>query len=231
MNGESNVMRVTPRLIVGFGILALGLLWTLDNLDVLESERITEWWPAVIILIGVVKLFDPHAGRLGGGVLILIGTILLLGTLDLVDWDFGDLIPLGIALVGAKLIWDALRRKTEAPAAGDANSEIHAFAMMGGIHRQSTSQSFRGGSANAIMGGVELDLRTAQVKNGERVVMDTFAMWGGIEITVPENWVIVGEVLPLMGGFDDKTRALKDAPGPVLVVRGVALMGAVIVKN
>jgi len=231
MNGESNAFRVSPRLIAGFGILALGLLWTLDNIDVLESERYTEWWPLVIVLIGVVRLLDTRGNKLSGGVIVLAGVALLLDSIDLIEWDLGDLIPLGIALLGAKLIWDAVRRKNVAPPSDDPNAVIHSFAMMAGIHRQSTSQSFRGGSANAIMGGVELDLRNAQVKTGERVVIDAFAMWGGVEITVPENWIIVGEVLPLMGGFDDKTKASKEAPGPVLVIRGVALMGAVIVKN
>ena len=55
--------RITPRLIIGFGILALGMLWTLDNLDVLESEPITRWWPVVLIVIGLVKLLDRHANR------------------------------------------------------------------------------------------------------------------------------------------------------------------------
>ena len=55
MNSSSdNAIRITPRLIVGFGILALGLLWTLDNLDILESEPITRWWPVLLIVIGGV---------------------------------------------------------------------------------------------------------------------------------------------------------------------------------
>ena len=53
MNGES-AFRITPRLIVGFGILALGMLWTLDNLDVLQSEPFTRWWPVLLVLIGAV---------------------------------------------------------------------------------------------------------------------------------------------------------------------------------
>lgn len=231
MNGEVNAMRITPRLIIGLGILILGVLWTLDNMRVLDSDRYTDWWPVVIVLIGVVRLFEPRGNRLTGAVIILAGVILLLGSLGQIDWDLGDLIPLGIALLGAKLVWDAVRRKAAPLPTDDPNAIIHSFAMMAGIHRQSTAHEFRGGSANAIMGGVELDLRNAQVKSGERVVIDTFAMWGGVELTVPENWVVVGEVLPLMGGFDDQTKAAKDAPGPVLVVRGVALMGAVVVKN
>ena len=228
MNG-SNVLRITPRLIVGLAILSLGILWTLDNMDYLESERIVEWWPAVLIVIGALKALDPR-GRTGGFILALIGTVLLLGNLDVIDWDIGDLFPLLIALVGAKLIWDAVRRKQVPAADSDPNSVVHAFAMMGGIHRQITSQQFRGGDANAIMGGVELDLRQAKLEDGETAVLDAFAMWGGVELTVPEGWQVDGEVMPLLGGFDDKTTN-RSGSGPKLLVRGAAVMGAIVVKN
>jgi predicted membrane protein len=226
----SNAIRITPRLIVGFGILSLGILWTLDNLDFLESERITEWWPLILIVIGVVRFFDRASSRSVSVVLMIVGLFLLLDSIDLIDWDLGDFIPLGIALLGAKLIWDAVSRRQAAASNSDPNANIHAFAIMAGISRQSTSPVFRGGDANAIMGGVELDLRNAQIAPGEIAVLDVFAMWGGVEITVPDNWTVVGEVLPLMGGFEDKTIS-KSASNPTLLVRGAAVMGAVEVKN
>jgi uncharacterized protein YodC (DUF2158 family) len=34
-----------------------------------------------------------------------------------------------------------------------------------------------------------------------------------------------------MGSFEDKTNQVKDGAGPKLVVRGVAIMGSVEVKN
>lgn len=226
----SNAIRITPRLIVGFGILTLGILWTLDNLDVLNSERITQWWPLILIAVGVVRLFDRVSSPSVSVVLIIVGTMLLLDSIDLIDWDLGDFIPLGIALLGAKLIWDAVSRRQATAAGSDPNANIHAFAIMAGVSRQSTSPAFRGGDANAIMGGVELDLRNAQIAPGEVAVIDVFAMWGGVEITVPDNWTVVGEVLPLMGGFEDKTIS-KSASNPTLLLRGAAVMGAVEVKN
>lgn len=226
----NNAMRITPRLIVGLGILSLGILWTLDNLDFLESERITEWWPLIIIVVGVVRLLDRFSSKSVSVVLIIVGVMLLLDSINLIDWDLGDFIPLGIALLGAKLIWDAVSRRQRPAAGSDPNANIHAFAIMAGIHRQSTSPAFRGGDANAIMGGVELDLRNAQIPPGEPAIIDAFAMWGGVEITVPDNWTVIGEVLPLLGGFDDKTIS-KSASNPTLIVRGAAVMGAVVVKN
>jgi predicted membrane protein len=225
--------RVAPRLIVGLGILFLGILWTLDNMDLIESEPITRWWPAILIVVGVVRLFDTVSAKFFSVAMIVVGTVILLDNLDIGHVRLSDLIPLGVALIGAKLIWDALRRRDHTRQIGvgaDPNSTISAFALWAGLRRQSTSQEFHGGDATAIMGGVELDLRNAKIRDGEEAVLDTFAMWGGVEIRVPENWRVIGKVMPLMGGFEDKTVG-NGAGGPVLVIQGTALMGSVEVKN
>ena len=231
MNDEAT-FRITPRLIIGFGILALGMLWTLDNLDVLQSEPITRWWAVLLVLIGATQIFNRRTSKVGPVVLMLVGALLLLDEARFIDFDLGDLIPLAIALLGAKLIWEAVtrRRDRDAQAISDADSVIHAFAMMAGVKRQSVSPQFRGGDANAIMGGVELDLRNAQIRAGDDVIIDAFAMWGAVEIKVPSHWRVVGNVLPIMGAFEDNTHPSGDA-GPTLTVRGTAIMGGIEVKN
>ncbi|MEA2568291.1 MAG: hypothetical protein QOI24_292 [Acidobacteriota bacterium] len=226
--------RITPRLIFGLGILVVGLLWTLDNLGVVESEAITRWWPIILVAVGVVRLMDRSAGRFGAFTFIVVGVLLLLDVANLINFNPGDLIPLGIAVLGGKLVIDALGRrsaKRDVAATTDPSAIISAFAFMAGVKRQSSALAFRGGDASAIMGGIELDLRNAKIADGEEAVIDAFAWWGGVEIAVPENWRVVGKVMPLMGGFEDKTRGTSNGTGPILIVRGVALMGAVEVKN
>ncbi|MEA2490443.1 MAG: hypothetical protein QOH21_2235, partial [Acidobacteriota bacterium] len=98
---SANAVRITPRLIFGIGILVLGLLWTLDNLNVIESESITQWWPILLVAAGVVRLMDRGRGKVGSVVLIVIGSFLLLDNLRLIDFDLDDLFPLLIAAVGA----------------------------------------------------------------------------------------------------------------------------------
>jgi hypothetical protein len=47
----------TEGLVVGLGLIVLGLLWTLANLgriDLLATLR--TWWPALLVLWGVVEL-------------------------------------------------------------------------------------------------------------------------------------------------------------------------------
>lgn len=226
----SEGLRITPRLIVGIGIFALGILWTLDNLNVLESDRLTDWWPLIIVAAGVTRLFEPTASRISSGIIILIGTMLLGDSLDVIEFDLGDLIPLAIAAVGAKLVWDAINRRDGSARLASTAGDITAVAVMAGVTRHVASESFRRADATAVMGGVEIDLREAKIAEGEQAVIDVFALWGGVEIKVPSDWKVDGRVFPLLGGFDDKS-ANKSANGPTLVIRGTAIMGGIDVKN
>ena len=227
---RTDAMRITPRLIVGLGILTLGLLWTLDNLDLIEADRITDWWPIIIVFAGLARFANPQMHRLGSGLIVLFGALLLLDSIDLIDVDFGDLFPLVIVLVGGKIVWDAMSRRTPPPVGSSSDDAVQAFAVMAGLKRQNTSSEFRGASLNAIMGGVELDLRGARIAEGQEAVIDAFAFWGGVEIRIPETWRVRDNVLPMLGGVDDKTHPTGNT-GPVLHLRGTAIMGGIEVKN
>ena len=68
------------------------------------------------------------------------------------------------------------------------------MAILGGVNRGNNSRDFRGGDLTAIIGGCEIDLRQAAI-NGEAAI-DMFAMWGGIEMKVPEDWAVASRVTP-----------------------------------
>jgi hypothetical protein len=210
-----------PRLVLGLAILALGVLFTLDNVGVLDARRFLRYWPVVLIAVGFQRLFQgrDRSQRLPGLLLLLLGAWLLAGRFSL--W------PALLLILGAHLVWQALDRGRETLA--EADSRVGLFAMMGGVSRKSVSQSFRGGWAMAVMGGVELDLREAALAGGEAAI-ETFALMGGVEIRVPAGWSVVLQGVPLMGGFEDNTKPQREEPQR-LVVRGFAIMGGVEVKN
>ena len=106
---------------------------------------------------------------------------------------------------------------------------VNAIAILSGVQRANSARNFRGGEMTAFMGGCAIDLRQAAI-NGE-AVLDVFAMWGGIEISVPENWTVIDRVTPIMGGVEDSTRAPGIPQGHTLIVRGVVVMGGIEVKN
>jgi hypothetical protein len=107
---------------------------------------------------------------------------------------------------------------------------VNAIVVMGGITRRLGTQDFKGGSAVAVMGGVKIDLRSASISQNDAVI-DVLAIWGGVELRVPEDWVIVPQVFPFMGGFDDRTGPKPAGSRKRLIVRGLAFMGGVEVKH
>jgi hypothetical protein len=89
----------------------------------------------------------------------------------------------------------------------------------------------RGGYITAVMGGVDLDLRKSGVL-GPTITLDVVVFWGAIELRVPAEWSVEGLVVPIMGGFEDKTKTLVATDqAPRVVVRGYAIMGAVVIGN
>lgn len=101
---------------------------------------------------------------------------------------------------------------------------------MGGVVRSSNSQDFRGGELTAVMGGCEIDLRNAVIKEGE-AQLEIFAFWGGVEIKVPEDWTVVVQVVPIMGGVEDKSVPPKGGASKKLVLSGHCIMGGAEIRN
>lgn len=224
-------VRITPHLMFGLLIIFIGVVFTLDNLDIVSADRFLAYWPAGLIVIGAAKLWQVRSGHgsaLGGVFFVIAGSWMLLHTLDMVDVSIISFWPLLLVLAGGVVVWQSIRGpRLRGDAAGGA--VVNATAILSGVQRGSNARNFRGGELTAFMGGCEIDLRQAAI-HGEAVI-DVFAMWGGIEIRVPETWTVIGRVTPIMGGFEDTTRASGDARAHTLTIRGVVLMGGVEVKN
>jgi hypothetical protein len=220
----------SPRLILGLAIVILGSLLLLDNLNLIEADPIYRYFfPAVLLAVGAAVLVQ---GSIWGWVWIVAGGWVLAEKLELIDVNFFQLfLPAVLLLVGGSLVYRTfVRPRTAAAGAEDPASYVRAFAVMSGNERRGIATTFRGGDLAAFMGGVTLDLRQAKLAP-EGAILDTFAFWGGIEIKVPESWQVRGEVIPLMGGFEDKTRPKAGAVEGTLVIRGFAIMGGVEVSN
>jgi predicted membrane protein len=224
-------VRFTPQLFIGLIVIVVGGLLTLDNLRVLDAERYFRFWPAGVVALGLIKIWHAReglSGSFGGFIFLLIGTWLLLEQTAVIQLSFWDMWPTVLVLFGVYLVWQGLSRPAPR-ASGDATAFVSAAAVLGGVSRGNNSSAFRGGDLTAVLGGCELDLRHASI-DGE-AVLDVFALWGGIEIRVPEDWTVVSRVMPILGGVDDKTRPPQGATRHRLVLRGFVVMAGVEVKK
>jgi hypothetical protein len=232
MSVEDRVV-VTPRLVVGVCITALGALMLLDRSGVFDSEAILRFWPAGLIALGAVIIAQADndgRGRMSGFMLVGIGSWLLFSSLGVVRLRFWDFVwPTVLIWIGVNLM--AHTRRRWRPSAGDSTGRASLFALMGGATRRWDGSPFSGAELTSFMGGCDLDLRQAQLGPGEEATIDVFAVMGGHEIKVPETWSIVTKAVPIMGGVEDLTRPPQGPNAPRLVIRGFIMMGGVEIKN
>lgn len=223
--------RISSQLIIGCAVVVIGVLFTLDNLNLLDSGSILRWWPVVLVVVGLTRLFGfgSRPRLAAGGLITMAGLWLLLVNLDLLQIGLWDLWPLGLVFTGGWLVLRGARRSSDAGAPAEPDDFVNAFVMMGAVVRKLNSARFRGGEATAFMGGVELDLRGVHPAT-DTIVIDVLAWWGGIELWVPPDWKVTSEVLPIMAGYEDKTKVAADAKTH-LIVRGLVVMGGVEVGN
>ena len=220
----------TLMLIVGITIATAGILFTLDNLDILNARQFVRYWPIALIAIGVAQLreSDTAAARVRGAIWLVVGSFLLGRAFGLWSFRIRDVWPLLLVLFGGTMVWRAFNAADEPRVGSDA--ALSATAILGGFDRRLVSVPFRRVDLTAFMGGGKLDLTEASLIDGQGVI-DVFAIMGGFEILVPRTWRVIIEATPIMGGCDAKTRDPDDPSAPRLVIRGFIMMGGVDIKN
>ena len=151
---------MSARLIAGVVLVILGIGALLDQTTTFDfGGFISDWWPMLVVLVGVVQLTTRSAPLAGALVVIVAGLVLEVGALDLLPVGFWELFwPVILIAIGASLLLP--RALGHRPAAEGADT-VSCFAAFGGREDRLTSSAFQGGTITALFGGVELDLRDA----------------------------------------------------------------------
>lgn len=233
-------MKRSPRnpqqqVVIGLIMAGLGLLFLLDNFNVFDAvRRVLPFWPMVLVAVGLFKVFqtEDQNGQFGGAVLVLVGGVLTLRHLGFLDFRWRDWWPLLLIGMGLFIIgrgqgrWGGIGQLSEGVLQGDS---VKLSTLMGGHKTRVDSPRFSGGELQAIMGGIELDLRRASIEGGMAQV-NVFILWGALELKVPDDWSITVNGTPLLGAIDDKT-VPPAVPTKRLVINGQVIMGAIEIRN
>lgn len=233
-----------PHLAMGIFLTLLGVLLTLDALELVDLSWALRLWPIGFVIFGgtiLVRRSDRH-GRFWGGFWIVIGTWMLLNSLGLARIGFWELVwPALLVMIGIRLIVRARHgdsawpiRRGSAPATGTAEHQPNLIAVMS-ESKGSVTQTLAGASLTSVMGGCQLDLRQATITPGTVPVIDVFSLMGGQEIVVPSGWTVVFDLMSIMAGTEDKRLPViggpADGPAPQIIVRGITIFSGLSVKN
>lgn len=222
--------RLSTQALTGAVIVVIGVLLLLSTTGVYDVGDLWRYVPSLFVLLGVWALYRSGFRNVTGPIILIIiaGTIQLLA-LGLIT---GDVIaawwPLLIVLFGLSMLFGHWRQRQRVPDV--STNDFDLIGIFGGTERRVTSGSFQGGTATAMFGGVDVDLRDAEITDPPAVVTAT-ALFGGIEIAVPEGWEVEIDALPLFGAVEDeRPRRPRDAvpkEEPDLIVTGFVAFGGI----
>ncbi len=224
--------------IPGIILVIVGTIFLLDHMGIIRGEELWKFWPLAIVGVGLLKLFNDGERAVGVG-FILVGVIVQLYRLRVVTLSWDTIWPFILIVVGASMILSRFEMPRipglQGSLVSDGRDSLNEHALFGGVERRVSINNFRGGVITAVFGGVEVDFRSADIEGEEAIVL-VEAIFGGIEITVPDRWNVTFQGQSIFAGFTDETRPqLPDPTGaPVrktLVLRGRAIFGGITVKN
>jgi len=225
------------KILIGIFIIILGGALLMENMGYYLDFNIWDFWPAILIFVGIGQVMQPRETRqsLTGALLIFVGSVILLNNLDVVDLNFSDIWPFILIMIGFLILRHSFGKHNYDPSSSDY---INLALILGGGDNSFITDNFKGGKITDIMGGGTVDLREAKIKE-DVIEIETFAFWGGIEIRVPHNWHVNMKGIPFMGAMENKTSTSdlqkngSDLPqkGKRVIITGMAIMGGVEIKN
>lgn len=225
------------RVVIGIFMILAGVLALAGKLLHLDIGSAWDYWPMLFCLAGILKLMHSRrsAGLIVGLGMLLLGGGWTLQNLGLVHDVMPLILSVLLILAGIVFILRASGRR-DAPTAGhgrftqtQAHDDVVSInATMSGAAVRCDAQDFKGGELRAVLGGIKLDLRQARLSaNAE---LHVYAVCGGIEIRIPQEWTLTIKVSPLMGSVEDKT-VPPSLPTGTLVLSGESIMGGIEIKN
>lgn len=224
---------VGSRNLVGLLLIALGVIFLLETLDVFGDDVsiIGDFWPLFIIGVGFIGWAQRGFRYAMGPFLVMaVGAILLVG--ELTDESVWRYWPVLLIIIGLSFIW---RRQTRVRSSHGTVLKgpgvVNFTHVLSGGERRVEGE-FKGGSASVFLGSGKLVLTEATLPT-DGAVLDITAVLGSYEVITPDGWNVVLEADAFLGDIDDKRRNKRsaDSTSPTLAIRGSVFMGEIEIKS
>jgi predicted membrane protein len=207
-----NDPRVTPKFIIGVCLVLMGVVLALDQIGVVQAHHVLRFWPAALILVGLVMLQrgERHSA-LRALVLIVVGGWLLLNTLGLVSLDLWEFIlPLLLVFFGARIMMRNQGYRSGAP------QDLPGAGPAAGAGP--TGQSLSGQGPSGF---------NSAPNSGEPVHASLFSLLSGSKRRWGKSAFRGAEITAFMGGCELDLRDAVMSSGELAVVDVFVIMGGV----
>lgn len=228
-------------LIWGLVFVAVGIIFGGNALNIWDIDVFFPgWWTLFLIIPGLVSMVR-YGFNWGSGILVIVGLILLFDALDIISSDimWKLVFPLILVVIGISILTSFFRSGTKKNIEDEEYTKSKSYkydstqyprytAILGGGDYKNNTEDLKGVVAEAILGGLEIDLRDAKIT--EDIVLELTAVLGGIDVYIPDNVrVEIISGVPVLGGFEHKIN--RDAlSGPKVRIKYTAVLGGIEIK-
>lgn len=225
-------MKKASSIIWGIVLVAAGTLFALNASNITNIDIFFDgWWTLFIIVPCAVGLFTERE-KTGNIIGLAIGVFLLLCCQDILSFGmlWKLLVPAIIVIIGLKMVFTGLfgNKANEIISKMKANGDDPKVgcATFSGCNLNYDGEVFEGAELTATFGGVKCDLRNAIIEKD--CAIQVSAIFGGIDILVPDNINVKVSSNSIFGGFSNKTSVHSNAP--TIYVSGTCMFGGVEIK-
>ena len=213
---------------LGAALVVFGILLLLNQTEILDIGNPARWIPSIVIALGVWALISSRLRNLWGPLILIgIGGVVQVAVLTGQLW--GSLWPLALIIAGLVIVFRAVPARRRPSASTDGRVQV--FSAFWGAEHDYGAADLRDGQITVAFGGADIDLRDARISRPP-AVLDVLAMFGGIDIRVPDDWRVQIEALGLFGGSEDSRRSgSSSSDAKLLIVRGLVLFGGLEIKT
>ncbi|MBQ9171539.1 hypothetical protein IJ162_00285 [Candidatus Saccharibacteria bacterium] len=205
-------MKQARPIIWGIAIVALGVIFGGNAIGLFNFDVFFDgWWTLFIIVPSAISLITEKE-RLQSLAFLGAGIIMLLAAQHVFEWEVAwkAILALFLILIGLSIIFRSIfhskNDKEVEKKVKDADDKTMdaQTAVFSGSERVYNDEVFSGSNMVAIFGGAELDLRKA--KFTKDTVIKAFALFGGVDIKVPEDVNIKSKSGFIFGGISDERK-------------------------
>ncbi len=205
-------MKQARPIIWGIAIVALGVIFGGNAIGLFNFDVFFDgWWTLFIIVPSAISLITEKE-RLQSLAFLGAGIIMLLAAQHVFEWEVAwkAILALFLILIGLSIIFRSIFHskndkevEKKVKSADDKTMDAQT-AVFSGSERVYNDEVFSGSNMVAIFGGAELDLRKA--KFTKDTVIKAFALFGGVDIKVPEDVNIKSKSGFIFGGISDERK-------------------------
>ena len=183
--------------------------------------------PLILIASSLYYIIRGKKFTLANTTVLYIGIWFLLDELNIIKGDLSDaFFPILLIIIGIFIVIESLKVK-KVFKRKDVNLKNY-YGIFSGLEERVTDSNFKGANIYSVFGGVDLDLRSLELK--EDITINAYSIFGGTSIFVNDNFKVKFNSFSLFGGNENKTISNDKKKVHTLIINGISIFGGTEVK-